>query len=105
MPSLQDLLPQYRAQLSAVPTDDVTRDIRILAAYAMNVDRARMSLHMHDPLDAAVQTKLETMISARAQCTPISKIIQKRMFWGRDFTVTEDVLDPRGDTELSLIHI
>ena len=97
--TLQEWMPALRVKLSAVPTDDTVRDIRLLAAHAMGVEPSRMTLHMHDELSEDVQSHLSEMIEKRALCMPISKIIERRMFWGRSFAVNSDVLDPRGDTE------
>ena len=42
---------------------------------------------------------LENMIDQRLNGKPVSKIIGFKEFYGRDFIVTEDVLDPRPDSE------
>tara|TARA_B100001113_G_scaffold10073_1_gene7981 strand:- start:15 stop:668 length:654 start_codon:yes stop_codon:yes gene_type:complete len=39
------------------------------------------------------------MINERCKRKPVSKILGYRSFWGRDFEINENVLDPRGDTE------
>lgn len=97
--TLQEWMPQLRARLRDVPLDDTLRDIRILAAHAMGVEPSRMTLHMHDALSEDVQAHLGNMIEVRAEGMPVSKIIEKRMFWGRSFAINRDVLDPRADTE------
>lgn len=97
--TLQEWMPALCAKLSAVPTDDTVRDIRVLAAHAMGVEPSRMTLHMHDELSEVVKSRLSEMVEKRLLCMPVSKIIERRMFWGRSFSVNEDVLDPRGDTE------
>jgi release factor glutamine methyltransferase len=40
------------------------------------------------------------MIAARVARVPVSRITGRRTFWGRDFAVTADVLDPRPETEV-----
>ncbi len=54
-----------------------------------------------DPLLGDVQhsDQLERAITQRVSRVPLSKIIGKREFYGRDFIVTKDVLDPRPDSE------
>ena len=39
------------------------------------------------------------MVKERCKRKPVSKILGYRSFWGRDFEINENVLDPRGDTE------
>jgi release factor glutamine methyltransferase len=97
--TLQEWLLDLRDRLSRVPSDDTMRDIRILAAHAMGVSPSRMTLHMHDELSDDMVKHISLLVDARMLCTPVSKIIQKRSFWGREFAVDLDVLDPRPDTE------
>jgi len=52
--------------------------------------------------DAVTDDNEQTFLyfaSQRAKGKPISHILGKRLFYGRNFVVTPDVLDPRGDTE------
>jgi release factor glutamine methyltransferase len=39
------------------------------------------------------------LLARRAAREPVAKILGRRVFWGRDFEVTADVLDPRPETE------
>lgn len=97
--TLQEWMPQLRARLEGVASDDIIRDIRLLAAHAMGIEASRMTLHMHDDLSEEVQARIERYVAARAEQMPVSKIIGQRMFWGQAFNVDTTVLDPRPDTE------
>lgn len=95
----QELVLVVRHRLSRVKTEDVMRDLRILAAHVLQVDASRMTLHMHDKVTEKQREHFNLLIDERMSNMPISKIIQKRLFWGREFDVDLNVLDPRGDTE------
>jgi release factor glutamine methyltransferase len=41
----------------------------------------------------------EALIRRRLDHEPVARIIGRRMFWGRDFKITLQVLDPRPETE------
>ena len=41
----------------------------------------------------------EDVVERRAKKEPVSRIAQKREFWGLEFEISPDVLDPRPDTE------
>ena len=43
--------------------------------------------------------KFDTFILQRLARKPVARIIGRRQFWGREFEISPDVLDPRGDTE------
>lgn len=95
----QELILSVRHRLSAVKTEDVMRDLRILAAHVIEVDASRMTLHMHDDVSANQRELFEALVDGRSAHMPISKLIKRRLFWGREFSVDFDVLDPRADTE------
>ena len=95
----QELILAVRHRLSRVKSEDVMRDLRILAAHVLQVDASRMTLHMHDEVTEKQREHFNVLVAERMSNMPISKIIQKRLFWGREFGVDLNVLDPRGDTE------
>ncbi len=86
-------------QLAAAGVTDAPRDARRLLAHAMCVDPARLTLHLPDALDAKAVDRFARAIAARAQRQPVSQITGQRLFFGRPFRVTPDVLDPRPETE------
>lgn len=86
-------------QLEAAGIEGPGRDARILLAEAMDVARDRLLLHLGDDLTPVVLARFEAMVAQRAARAPVARIIGRRAFWGRDFRVTESVLDPRPETE------
>jgi release factor glutamine methyltransferase len=85
--------------LSAAGIADAPRDARRLMAHALGVDPGRITLLAHDPMPDPAQAAFQAMIARRGAREPVSKITGKRAFYGRDFIVTSDVLDPRPETE------
>lgn len=49
--------------------------------------------------------KFKALISERSLGKPVSRIINKRNFWKRDFKLNEEVLDPRQDTEVLITAV
>ena len=49
--------------------------------------------------------KFRVLISQRAEGKPVSRIINKRSFWKRDFKLNEEALDPRSDSEILITTI
>ena len=88
------------ARLRDAGIDDPARDARILLAHALGVDRSRLTLMMHDDVALGQADAFERAIEARVARQPVAQIVGQRAFYGRDFIVTSDVLDPRPDTEL-----
>jgi release factor glutamine methyltransferase len=88
------------ARLTAAGVPDAPRDARRLLAHAMGLPADRVTLHLSDPLDPAQFARLEQAVAARTQRQPVSQITGLRRFWGRDFRVTPDTLDPRPETEI-----
>lgn len=95
----QALLAEGASKLKAAGIDDAARDARWLLAHALGIGRERLTLALHDCVTHAQQTRFQQAIEARARHQPVAQIIGERLFWGRSFHVTQDVLDPRPETE------
>jgi release factor glutamine methyltransferase len=87
------------ARLNEAGIANATGDARALLAHAMGLDLGRLTLHLHDALTLDAAAKFDGFITARARHQPVAQIIGQRMFWGRNFCVTQDTLDPRPETE------
>jgi release factor glutamine methyltransferase len=96
---IADALRQATARLMQGGIDGAARDARILLAHVAGLPLERMTLHSRDLLLADQLAALDRAVSARLGRQPISQIIGYRLFWGRRFRVTGDVLDPRPETE------
>jgi release factor glutamine methyltransferase len=97
--TVQAAVAQGAARLAAAGVPDAGRDARWLMAHALGLDPGRLVLLAGDPLSPDVAARFEAMLSARAARQPVAQITGTRAFWGRLFTVTPDVLDPRPETE------
>lgn len=86
-------------QLTKAGVPDAARDARKLFAYASGVDAGRLTLILPEPVSAEVMTRFDHLIARRARFEPVSHLMGSRAFYGRDFEVTKDVLDPRPETE------
>jgi release factor glutamine methyltransferase len=102
--TLTDALRAAIPQLRDARIQDPARDARILLAHAMQIPPNRLTLHLSDPLPPDAAARFATMIAARQNYQPIAQIIGQRLFWGRPFIVTSDVLDPRPETETLIAH-
>lgn len=76
------------------------RDARLLMAHAHRIPTARLAVIMQDAPNVVVIMRFQVMMDKRLERQPVSQILGKREFWGREFAITPDVLDPRPDTEL-----
>ncbi len=86
---------------AGIPNADV--DARVLLAHAMECEPSRLILMEDDEVHPDVFRTFDGYLASREKFQPVSQIIGGREFWGRWFSVTPDVLDPRPETE-SLIE-
>ncbi len=87
------------SRLRAAGVPDPARDARILLAHAASVDAARVTLIAPEEIAPEIAERYEHLIALRAVRVPVSHLIGSRGFYGRDFNVSRDVLDPRPETE------
>ena len=97
---LRDLLTLGQQKLKLAHIDTAGRDARLLAAVAMDINTAQVTLKALDHVSKQQQDHFESMIEQRRNFKPVSRILGKRQFWNRWFEISPDVLDPRGDSEV-----
>ena len=97
---LRDLLTLGQQKLKQADIDTAGRDARLLAAAAMDINTAQVTLKALDHVSKQQQDHFESMIEQRRSFKPVSRILGKRQFWNRWFEISPDVLDPRGDSEV-----
>lgn len=90
--------------LNSAGVPDAARDARRLFSHAMGVDASRLTLTLPEPVAADDAAVFEALVMRRQNREPVSHLIGKRAFYGRDFAVTPAVLDPRPETE-TLIEV
>lgn len=75
-------------------------DARRLMAHALGVAPERLTMVLGDEITEAQHATFLAACQAREARQPVAQIIGRRRFWGHEFAVTRDTLDPRPDTEL-----
>lgn len=86
-------------QLSAHQIEGPLRDARRLMELATGKSATELIADENSPIDTVISDLFDQLVARRSQGEPVSRIAGKREFWGLEFQVTPDVLDPRADTE------
>lgn len=95
-----DALRAALPRLQAAGIDGGAGDARRLLAHALGVGPERLTLHLADDMTEAQEQAFAAAVTARLARQPVSQIVGKRSFFGLEFRVTPDVLDPRPETEV-----
>jgi release factor glutamine methyltransferase len=92
-------LAEASARLAAAGVETPSRDARLLLADALGAQPSSITLRLSEDLPPHAAAVFAGHVDARAQRRPVAQILGRRAFWGREFEVTPDVLDPRPETE------
>ncbi|SDU37571.1 peptide chain release factor N(5)-glutamine methyltransferase [Stappia sp. ES.058] len=97
--SLGRLAARLRTAFRDAGMDNAALDARVLAAFAAGVGVDRVVL---DP-DALVSSQTADLVAQfmarRLAGEPVGRILGLREFWGLDFALSTETLEPRPDTE------
>lgn len=99
MPSYHSCLQHAAKTLASAGVASPRLDARLLLAYVCDVSSEKILGYPQTELTQPQQEQFSQLITRRANREPLSHLIGKREFWGMDFTVTADTLDPRPDSE------
>ena len=98
MTSREAALVRLAARLAEAGVEAPRREATLLLRRAAGLSAAALIAAPEAKLGEAA-ARVETFARRREAGEPLSRIEGRREFFGRDFAVTPDVLDPRADTE------
>lgn len=98
--TVADALRAGVARLVGAGVSGAPQDARRLMAFALGLAPDRLTLHLPDPMPDAGLAVWDASLAARIARQPVAQITGQRLFWGRNFRVTPDTLDPRPETEV-----
>lgn len=74
-------------------------DARLLLMAACGLSHAALIARAQQPLTAGQAARLHAFATRRLGGEPVSRIVGMREFWGLEFRLSPETLDPRPDTE------
>ena len=97
---IEALLSEGRRLLQRQGTFSVALDVRLLLQAATGLTHEDIIAEPTRHVSAAAAATFGAFIARRLAHEPVSRILGRREFYGRDYQITPDVLDPRPDTEV-----
>lgn len=95
---IKEIIEKSSKKLELAKISEPVMEAKILFAFFSGLSKEKIFLD-YDKKYTEDLTKFWLLIQRRESREPISHIIGLREFYGREFTVNSDVLDPRPDTE------
>ena len=87
------------AALAAAGFEEPRRHARRLLAVALGLSAAEVFAHPETALGTAEEARVAGMLRRMIAHEPLSRIVGKREFWGLEFRLSADTLDPRPESE------
>lgn len=94
----EEVLKSAIAALQHAHIETASLDARILLQHVLGVSRERL-LAGDVYVSVEKQAQYQELVTERARRKPVAQLIGKREFYGYEFAVTGDTLDPRPDSE------
>ncbi len=92
-------LTDAAAALAAAGFEEPRRQARRVLAAVLRLSAAEIFAHPERALTTAEEARHAEMLSRMIAREPLSRIIGRREFWGLEFVLSGDTLDPRPDSE------
>ena len=93
------MLRHMRDALHNAGLDSAALDARLLLAAAIGADATELARAPEAEMTQGEIAQAEDFLAQRLAHRPVAKIIRQKEFWGRAFSVSDAVLDPRPDSE------
>jgi release factor glutamine methyltransferase len=93
------LIVETAAQLSEAGLTEPRRRARRLIAEALAISQTELFGHPDRVVNREQVSRVRSLLGRAVAGEPLSRIIGKREFWGLEFVISPDTLDPRPETE------
>jgi release factor glutamine methyltransferase len=93
------LVAEAAAALSAAGVADPRRQARRLVSGALAIPPPDLFGYPERGLDEQQISRVRALLHRMVAGEPLSRIFEKREFWGLEFSLSADTLDPRPETE------
>lgn len=96
---LKQLYDFLSKELESVDQEVAAQEARIIINHRTGLDWSDIIARPDQEIGADKRELIQKDMIGRLAGKPLSRLYGTRTFWGLDFKVTEDTLDPRADTE------
>jgi release factor glutamine methyltransferase len=93
------LVAEAAAELSAAGFADARRQARRLISEALSITQSDLFGHPDRAIGDEQIGRVRVLLARMVAGEPLSRALAKREFWGLEFTLSADTLDPRPETE------
>src|SRR5947209_7393030 len=93
------LVAEAAAALSAAGLADPRRQARRLVSEALAIPQPNLFGHPDRAVDEKQIRRVRALLDRLVAGEPLSRILGRREFWGLEFILSPDTLDPRPETE------
>ncbi len=97
--NIEQIIKDSGRLFSSVGIASARLDAEVLLAYVLNKPKSWLIAHGDEVIEEKRISQMKALVERRLQREPIAYIIGAKEFYGRDFSVTLDVLTPRPETE------
>src|SRR5271156_2413761 len=97
--TLGSVLDDAASLLSQADSAEPRRTARRLVASTLDLTPAGLLSHSDQMLDEQQTARIRRALDRMAKHEPLSRILGRREFWGLEFALSDDTLDPRPETE------
>ncbi len=96
----QDAYQMGKERLEQTGAPEADLEARLLLEFVCDTDRTTLFAHPEKEVSEEQMQQYEAFLAKREQRVPLSYITGRQSFMGLDFSVNENVLIPRQDTEI-----
>lgn len=97
--TIEQFLQQNTQKLGAAGIGTARLDVLVLLEDCLNTNRTQLLAHSEQVITNEQLKLLNTRISRRAEHEPLAYIRGKTEFYGREFIINKNVLEPRPESE------